>query len=217
MKQAIVTPILKKTNSDWNDLQNYRPVSNIGFVSKVIEKAAMTQVDEYMQINDLDEVNQSAYKIKHSTETALLKVTNDIAFALAENKAAFLIMLDLSAAFDTIDHDILLHRLEHDFGIKGTALQWFRSYMSGRTFKVSVGGTFSHHFDLKYGVPQGSIIGPRIFTMYSQNVASIIRRHGLYFHCYSDDVQIYAIFDPNVPGDAACAIFKLLKCVEELR
>ena len=112
MKQVIVTPILKKTNSDWNDLQNYRPVSNIGFVSKVIEKAPMIQVDEYMQSYDLDEVNQSAYKNRHSTETALLKVTNDIALALDENKAAFLIMLDLSAAFDTIDHDILIHRLD---------------------------------------------------------------------------------------------------------
>ena len=217
MKQAIVTPILKKINSDWNDLQNYRPVSNIGFISKIIEKAAMIQVDEYMQSYDLDEVNQSAYKNRHSTETALLKVTNDIALALDENKAAFLIMLDLSAAFDTIDHDILIHRLEHVFGIRGNALQWFRSYISGRKFRVSVGGMFSDYFDLKYGVPQGSIIGPRVFTMYSQNVASVIRRHGLYFHCYADDVQIYAIFNPNVPGDAACAIFKLLKCVEEVR
>ena len=176
MKQAIVTPSLKKTNSDWNDLQNYRPVSNIGFVSKVIEKVAMIQVDEYMQSNDLDEVNQSAYKNRHSTETALLKVTNDIALALDKNKAAFLIMLDLSAAFDTIDHDIFIHRLEHGFGIKGTALKWFSSYISGRKFRVSVGGMFSDYFDLNYGVPQGSIIGPRVFTMYSHNVASIIRR-----------------------------------------
>ena len=89
----------------------------------------MIQVDEYMLSNDLDEVNQSAYKNRHSTETALLKVTNDTALALDENKAAFLIMLDLSAAFDTIDHDILIHRLEHGFGIKGTVLQWFSSYI----------------------------------------------------------------------------------------
>ena len=78
MKQAIVTPILKKINSDWNDLKNYRPVSNIGFVGKIIEKAAIIQVNEHMQANDLDDLFQSAYKNKHSTETALLMVKNDI-------------------------------------------------------------------------------------------------------------------------------------------
>jgi hypothetical protein len=217
LKQAIVTPILKKTNLDWNNLHNYRPVSNIGFIGKVIEKAAMLQVNEHMHVNDLDELYQSAYKQKHSTETALLKVANDIAIALDENKAAFLVMLDLSAAFDTIDHDILFHRLEHGFGIKGTALQWFTSYISGRQFRVSIGGVFSQYYDLKCGVPQGSIIGPRAFTKYAQNVASIIRRYDLHFHIYADDVQIYTFCNPKVPGDAACAIFKLSMCIKELR
>ena len=117
-----------------------------------------------MEKNSLDEIFQSAYKNKHSTETALLKVKDDISRALDDNQAAFLIMLDLSAAFDTIDHDILFKRFEHDFGIKGTALEWFKSYMTGRTFQVSVSGSISNMFDLQYGVPQGSIIGPRAFT-----------------------------------------------------
>ena len=174
MKQAIVTPILKKTNSDWNDLQNYR------VCLKSYWKGCYDPVWRVMQSNYLDEVNQSAYKNRHCTETALLKVTNDIDLALDENKVAALTMLDLSTAFDTIDHDILIHRLEHGFGIKGTALQWFSSYIiSGRKFRVSVGNMFSDYFDLKYGVPQGSIIGLRVFTMYSVNVASVIRRHDL--------------------------------------
>ena len=217
MKQAIVTPILKKINSDWNDLKNYRPVSNIGFVGKIIEKAAIIQVNEHMQANDLDDLFQSAYKNKHSTETALLMVKNDIEQALDDNNAVFLVMLDLSAAFDTIDHDILMQRLEHGFGIKGTALNWFHSYITGRHFRISVGGNMSEEFILVCGVPQGSVIGPRVFTMYSQYVSSIIRRHGLNYHIYADDVQIYMSFDPNVPGDAACAIFKITSCVEELR
>ncbi|XP_072043250.1 uncharacterized protein [Amphiura filiformis] len=217
LKQAIVTPILKKPNLDWNNLQNYRPVSNIAFIGKLIEKAAIIQINDHMHANELDELCQSAYKEKHSTETALLKVTNDIARAIDDNKAVFLIMLDLSAAFDTIDHDILFSRLEHGFGIKGTVLQWFKSYISGRQFRVSVGGVMSDRHVLECGVPQGSIIGPRVFTKYSQYIANIIRRHGLHFHIYADDVQIYMFFNPKIPGDSACAIFKLSMCVEEVR
>jgi hypothetical protein len=217
LKKAIVTPIIKKSNLDWNNFQNYRPVSNIGMIGKVIEKAALNQVNKHMQVNDLDEMYQSAYKNKHSTETALLNVSNDILRALDDDKAVFLMMLDLSAAFDTIDHDLLFHQLEHGFGIKGTALQWFKSYITGRQFSVSVGGVLSHNYDLSCGVPQGSVIGPRVFTKYSQFVASIIRNHGLNYHIYADDVQIYMSFNPKIPGDATCAIFKLSTCVEELR
>ena len=89
--------------------------------------------------------------------------------------------------------------------------------ITGRHFRISVGGNMSEEFILECSVPQGSVIGPRVFTMYSQYVSTIIRRHGLNYHIYADDVQIYMSFDPNVPGDAACAIFKITSCVEELR
>ena len=217
LKQAIVTPIIKKTTLDWNELKNYRPVSNISFIGKVIEKAVISQFNEHMEKNDLNEVFQSAYKNKHSTETALLKVKDDITCALDKNHAAFLIMLDLSTAFDTIDHGILFHQFEHDFGIKGTALQWFKSYMSGRTFRVCICGEMSESFTLDYGVPQGSIIGPRAFTKYAQHVATIIRQHGFMYHIYADDIQVYHTFDPKLPGEAACVIFKLSRCVAEIR
>ena len=193
-----------------HNLKNYRPVSNTGFVGKIIEKVAIVQVNEHMQANDLDDLFQSVYKNKHcSTETALLMVKND---------AVFLVMLDLSAAFDTIDHDILKQRLEHGFGIKDIARNWFHSYITGRHFRISVGGNMSEEFILEcVGVPQGSVIGPRVFTMYSQHVSTVIRRHGLNYHIYADDVQVYMSFDPNVPGDAACATFQITSCVEELR
>ena len=142
---------------------------------------------------------QFAYKCRHSTETALLRVKEDIVKALDCNKAVFLIMLDLSAAFDTIDHSILFSRLAADFGIKGTVLNWFKSYMTGRSFRVCVGGTKSETMSLKFGVPQGSIIGPKAFTMYSQPVAEIIRRHGVQYHIYADDTQLYVAFNPKTP------------------
>ena len=158
--QAIVTPSLKKINSDWNDFKkkNYRPVSNIGFVGKITDKAAIVQVNEHMQANDLDDLFQSAYKNKHSTETALLMVMNDIEQALDNSNAVFLVMLDLSAAFDTIDHDILMQRLEHGFGIKGTTLNWFHSYITGRHFSISVGGNMSEEFIHECDVSQGSLL-----------------------------------------------------------
>ena len=216
LKEATVTPILKKTSLDWNTLKNYRPVSNVNFLGKLIEKAAINQVNEHLESNALDEVKQSAYKCRHSTETALLRVKEDIVKALDCNKAVFLIMLDLSAAFDTIDHSILFNRLAADFGIKGTVLNWFKSHMTGRSFRVCVGGTKSETMSLKFGVPQGSIIGPKAFTMYSQPVADIIRRHGVQYHIYADDTQLYVAFNPKTPGDAACATFKLSSCVMEI-
>ena len=217
LKQAVVTPIIKKTNLDRNELSNYRPVSNINFIGKVIEKAAIMQVDEHVDDNNLHEVYQSAYKICHSTETALLRVKDDIDLALDNNHAVFLIMLDLSAAFDTIDHNILFQRFEYDFGIKGTALDWFKSYMSGRKFHVSLYGAKSDDHTLHYGVPQGSIIGPKAFTMYAQSVTTIILHYGLRYHIYADDIQLYHIFDPSIPGEAAVAVFKLSMCANEIR
>ena len=194
LKEATVTPILKKASLDWNTLKNYRPVSNVNFLCKLIEKAAINQVNEHLESNALDEVMQSAYKCRHSTETALLRVKEDIVKALDCNKAVFLIMLDLSATFDTIDHSILFNRLAVDFGIKGTVLNWFKSYMTGRSFRVCVGGTKSETMSLQFGVPQGSIIGPKAITMYSQPVAEIIRRHGVQYHIYADDTQLYVAF-----------------------
>ena len=213
LKEATVTPILKKSSLDWNTLKNHRPVSNVNFIGKLIEKAAIKQVNEHLESNALDEVMQSAYKCRHSTETALLKVKEDIVKAIDCNQAVFLIMLDLSAAFDTIDHSILFNRLAADFSIKGTVLNWFNSYMTGRSFRVCVGGMKSETTSLQFGVPQGSIIGPKAFTMYSQPVAEIIRQHGVQFHIYADDIHLYVTFNPKIPGDSACAIFKLSSCV----
>ena len=107
-KQAILKPLLKKPSLDSNDLKNYRPISNLRFISKTTGKCVAKQLIQYLDINDLGETYQSAYKGNHSTETALIRVHNDIAMAIDQNRSVILVLLDLSAALDTVDHGILL-------------------------------------------------------------------------------------------------------------
>ena len=129
MKQARVKPLIKNHNLDCDTLKNYRPVSNLSFLSKIVERAVTTCLNKYLFDNNLDEPLQSAYKSGHSTETALLRVKNDIMLAVDGRQAAVVVLLDLSAAFDTVDHAVLLSRLDSMFGVKGMVLKWFQSYL----------------------------------------------------------------------------------------
>ena len=125
----------------------------------------------------------------HSTETALVKVTNDLLIAADKGLLSVLVLLDLSAAFDTIDHHILIQRLEHLIGIKGTALSWFRSYLSDRFQFVHVNDESSMRTNVRHGVPQGSVLGPILFILYMLPLGNIIRKHCIHFHYYVDDTQ----------------------------
>ena len=116
-------------------LKNYRPVSNLAFISKIIEKAVAAQLPSHLQGNELYEPRQSAYRTGHSTETALLSMHNDILCALGEGDAVLLALLDLSAAFDTVDHPTMISTLER-LGVRGTALAWFESYLRNRSQKI---------------------------------------------------------------------------------
>ena len=124
LKLAHIRPLLKNSKLDSNQLNSYRPVANLTFLSKIMERAAVSQMHQYLTLNNLNGRMQSAYRKNHSCETALLRVHNDLLLALDSGEEAVLILLDFSAAFETIRHDIPHHRLQHRFGFNGKALQW---------------------------------------------------------------------------------------------
>ena len=135
--------------------------------------------------NQLNETFQSTHK------TALLRVQNDILCSLDENKSVILLLLDLSAAFDTVDHAILIPRLWNRFGVKETAFAWFKSYLTSRQQFVKVEEDMSLKRPLLRGVPQGSVLGPLLYLIYTTPIADIIKKHNLLYHLYADDTQLY--------------------------
>ena len=157
---ALVKPLLKKPNADCEILKNYRPVSNLTFLSKILEKVVARRLFTYMSENGLHEKMQSAYRNAHSTESALLRVQYDILRQLDTKKGVILVLLDLSAAFDTIDHDHLFELLQNRFGIKGTALDWIKSYLGNRSSSIHINSKTSPPTVTSFGVPQGSVLGP---------------------------------------------------------
>jgi hypothetical protein len=168
-KLAHVTPLIKKASLDPTVLSNYRPVSNLPFVSKVLEKVVSSRLTSYLEDNGLQEPLQSAYRKFHSTETALVRTQNDVMEALGGQKACLMVLLDLSAAFDTVDHSQLLSTFG-DFGVKGKALQWVGSYLSDRKQIVCLGKDSSEPQVLECGVPQGSVLGPVLFTVHTSSL-----------------------------------------------
>ena len=172
-KTVIIHPLLKKAELVLL-LSNFRPVSNLSFLSRVTECAMIQQFNNHCDAHNLIPDYQSTYLPNYSCETALVKITNDILWAMEHQKATNLMAIDLSSAFDTMDFSCLTQVLQDRFGIKGKALCWFENYLHPRFCKVNVGCTYSSDRELKCSVPQGSCAGPILYTVYALTLEEVI-------------------------------------------
>ena len=214
-KEAIVTPILKKSDLDPSDVKNYRPISNLPFMSKVVEKVVLGQLSVHLSVNDLFPKFQSGFRRGHSTESALLRVMSDIYAAIDTGKVSLLALLDVSAAFDTVDHSILLERLSKSYGLTGSAHGWFESFISERRQTVRFGGTTAPTTLVRFGIPQGSVLGPVLYILYTADVASLVESFGLRVHLYADDTQLYGFSSPDDSAALADLIRRAIDSVSE--
>ena len=194
LKDAIVRPLLKKQGLDADKLSNYRPVANIPYLSKAIEYDVVVELQRHMDLNNLHISHHSGYKPNHSCETLLLRLNNDILIAMDNGKCTIIFLLDLSAAFDTVDHDRLMYILFHEIGLRGDALRWFEAYLFQRRQAVDIHGKLSEFLDTPHGVPQGSVLGPILFNIYVRSLISTLNEAGFDAHGYADDHQVTKAF-----------------------
>ena len=185
LKIAKIIPVYKKENPHITD--NYRPVSLLPILSKIFEKVVFIQVYDYFTENDLLYKSQYGFRKLHSTELAALEFADKIVSNLEQGKLPLAIFLDLSKAFDTIDHKILLEKLKY-YGISGKAIEWFQSYLCERKQYVQYGDSTSSMSFIKTGVPQGSILGPLLFIIYMNDIAAVTKK--FHFTLYADDTSL---------------------------
>ena len=201
------------TGLDANSFKNCRPVSNRQFLSKLLKKVVLHEPHNRLLSNSLCDNFQSAYRAHNSTQTALPDVMNCLLGSAYEGQVSVLTLLDLSAAFDTLHHTILLAQLHDMFGISGKALQWFTSYLFDRVQAVSDNGRVSSQKKLHYGVPQSSVLGPVLFILYIQLLSEVISRCRYGHHKFAGDIQLH---QSSTSSDFHSLIVDVEQCVDSV-
>ena len=217
MKHAVVVPVLKKGGSDASVLTNYQPISNITFVAKMTERFVAQQLQHFMEENRINGIYQNAYRAHHSAETALVRIHNDIAQSIDSRRSVLLVLLDISAAFDTINHNTLLRRLS-GYGLFGDVLAWLTSYLCNRTCVVHVKSGVSEVETMTTGVPQGTVLAQLLFNAYIAayiaSLTTLLQKHNFHHHLYADDTQLYITFPPT---DHTQALARIEPCVQDAK
>ena len=193
-----MTPFLKDKDGDRDDTTNSRPISLLPVLSKVCERSAHLQLVQFLNENVIHPF-QSGNRKFHSIATALLHYTDEIIQNMDDKRISVAVLLDMTKAFDSIQHDILIAKLRA-IVISSAAQTWFNSYLSNRKQVVRIGNVFSQPLDLTFGVPQVSILGPVLFTLYINDLLSDPN------HCltvgYVDDTKLFLTLPPTQPADA---------------
>ena len=206
LKVGKVSPLHKKGSCD--NLSNYRPISILSVFSKIFEKLMHQRLYKFLESFEILYPLQFGFREKHSTSHALLSLTESIKQFIDSGKVECGIFLDLQKVFDTVNHKILLDKLEH-YGIRGNALKWFQSYLSGRTQYVTVNGHVSDPLPITCGVPQGSVLGP-LFLIYVNDLPNVSKI--MQFYLFADDTSIY--FDSDNLFNLQKIVNRELKKVE---
>ena len=207
-KSAITWYLLKKTGLKLTYC-NYRPISNLSLMSKIIEKCMLKQFNKHCNTYHLLPEYQSAYWENHACETALIKLVNNALWAMERKKVTALIAIDLSNAFNKVDHHILISVLQTKFGVKGKTLDWYKSYLNDRICKVNVGKGYSTPRELLFSVPQGSCGRPVLYLAYSSTIREVIPDNTISLHGFADGNALDKDFDHVKPNKESEAMWLL--------